>query len=177
MLLFACQSDGENDSHESASVLMLQVDYTTNVFESGVELSFPVPAQTFTVGIDYKDPGDFGSIKIYYSEINQLLFHGGIHWMGCGEIIYPENWLPANGFTRVLTADYQFPENGFENIFIFGSEDDFNYDAVWKSVQGIVKVREYLSCNPEQKVKLFLYMPSVGAGDPKDWKWILFLKK
>ena len=28
-----------------------------------------------------------------------------------------------------------------------------------------------------QKVKLFLYKPSVGMGDPLDWDWIVYLKK
>jgi len=44
------------------------------------------------------------------------------------------------------------------------------------SVQSLVKVREYLSKNPKTPVKLFLYTPSVGAGNPEDWDWIIFLK-
>ena len=40
-----------------------------------------------------------------------------------------------------------------------------------------MEVRDLLSSNPEQKVQYFLYRPSVGEGNPADWKWILFLHK
>jgi hypothetical protein len=52
-----------------------------------------------------------------------------------------------------------------------------DYNPVWYPVQQLIKVREYLQLNPEQTVKVYLYTPGVGVGDPEKWKWILFLKK
>jgi hypothetical protein len=169
-------SKAKNNSSNENKILLLKMDYTTNTFEGGKELLFQQPSETFTVTDDYKSPGDFGSIKLFYSEINETLFYGTIVWMGCGKISYPENWLPAEDFARTVTADYVFPANGFENIFN-PQNDIFDYDMVWRYIQNIIKAREYLQSNPSQRVKLFLYQPSVGDGNPKDWKWILFLKK
>jgi hypothetical protein len=169
-------SKAEDNTGKENKILLLKVDYTTNTFEGGKELLFAQPAETFTITNKYKEPGDFGSIKLFYSEINETLFYGTIVWMGCGKISYPENWLPAEDFVRTADKNYVFPANGFENIFN-PFDNTFDYNIVWGYIQNIIKLREYLQSNPSQKVKLFLYQPSVGVGDPKDWKWILFLKK
>ncbi|MCL2650574.1 MAG: hypothetical protein FWD60_06045 [Candidatus Azobacteroides sp.] len=166
----SCGSDG--------NVLMLKVDFLTNTFEGGYEYSFDNAPNSFTITTDYLSPGDFGYIKLFYSEINEMLFYGTIVWMGCGKIYFPTDLLSANNFDRVLTDDYVFPANGFENLFPESSfYPETGYEPIWSSVQSLVKVREYLHANPQQKVQLFLYTPSVGVGDPADWDWILFLKK
>jgi hypothetical protein len=177
---FACNNTIEPEAVEGSDsdnqILLLKVDYTTNTFEGGKELFFTQPAETFTITSEYKEPGDFGSIKLFYSEIDEPLFYGTIIWMGCGKILYPENWLPVVDFARTITEDYVFPANGFENVFnSYGNTLD--HRIVWGAVQNVIKAREYLQSNPNQKVKLFFYQPSVGMGDPKDWKWIVFLKK
>ncbi|MDR2057624.1 MAG: T9SS type A sorting domain-containing protein [Dysgonamonadaceae bacterium] len=155
-------------------VLLLKVDYTTNQFEGGHKPEFMQLPETFTLRTEYEEPGDFGWIKVYFSELDELLFHGDIVWGGCGDIIYPATWLNADEFEYVLTEDYIIPSNGFENIFN-PEEKDYDYTLPWSVVQGIVDVRQMLAANPRQRVKLFLYTPSVGAGDPADWKWIIFL--
>jgi hypothetical protein len=181
VLLITLASCGKKESTEdSASVegdiLMLIVDYTTNNFEGGTELSFSEKSDAFTVTWDYDAPGDFGGIKLFYSEINEMLFSGTIIWMGRGTIEYPENILPAEHFVRTLVNNYIFPENGFEHVFFEGTTLDDEYNPVWASVQNVIKARKYLASNPSQKVKIFFYTPSVGSGNPADWKWILFLK-
>lgn len=155
-------------------VLVLKVDYTTHVFESAAELSFSEPLDTLVIATDYKEPGDFGSIRFYYPQINEDLFSGGIIWMGTGKIDYPENWLDAQNFILTDTEDYVSPKNGFENIFDIYGEGE-SYSQAWMSLQYIIKVREFLKSNPEQKVKLFLYTPTVGSVDPLKAKWIFFV--
>lgn len=156
-------------------VLMLKVDYTTNTFEGGTELSFDAPNTTFTIETEYQEPGDFGWIKLYYAEQEAKIFDGEIHWMGLGTLHYPESFEPASSFEHVLTDDYVTPEAGFENVFN-PSEQVYDYTQPWSHVQGLVKVRQYLQTNPTATVKLFLYTPSVGIGDPADWDWIIILK-
>jgi hypothetical protein len=146
------------------------------MFKGGKEMNFVNSSPTFTVTQEYESPMDFGYLKLYYKEINELLFHGTIVWAGCGEMKFPQNVLAANQFEGVLTCDYISPKNGFENIFNLGNQT-YNYDYVWSSVQSLEKAREYLRSNPEQVVKMFLYKPSVGAGNPEDWYWVIFLKK
>ena len=161
---------------ESTNVLMLVSDYTTNTFEGGKAFQFEDSPKEFTLKTEYKEPGDFGYIKLYYSEINQLLFHGEIIWMGSGKILFPEKLTPAKDFEFVTTKDLVSPKNGFECIHR-AIDQTVEMGQVWKSVQGLVKARAYLSANPEQKVKYFLYTPSVGVGNPEEWKWVFFLKK
>jgi hypothetical protein len=161
----------------AGSVLLLKVDYLTNDFEGGYELEFDNVPSSFNIRREYQSPGDFGYVKYFYAETGALLFHGTIIWRGEGQIEYPENLLPASSFQHLITEDLVYPQNGFEKIGVAEPEPNIDYTPIWQSVQGLVKVREYLQANPTQKVKVFLYTPCVGVGDPAHWKWILFLKK
>lgn len=163
------------DESGVSKVLVLKVDYLTNKFEGGTELTFTKSSPNFNIQPIYISPGDFGNISMIYQDINELLFDGSIIWMGEGNIKYPRNFIPANRFEIVLTSDYVIPKNGFENVFN-PNNTNYDYSQIWMSVQSLVKVREYLSKNPKTPVKLFLYTPSVGAGNPEDWDWIIFLK-
>ena len=177
-ILFGCNSDNIDiniDTDAPNQILMLKVDYTTNAFEGGMIFGFPKKTDHFTIESKYFEPSDFGSVQLIYKELNQPLFSGTIHWMGLGKMTFPEKLEPDNSFEFVLTEDLLYP-NGFENVFNPDNRE-LDYEKVWLSVQGLVKVREFLAANPNQKAKLFLYTPSVGVGDPTDWDWIIYLKK
>jgi hypothetical protein len=88
---------------------------------------------------------------------------------------YPQNLLNANQFDRVMTTDYVIPSAGFENVFN-PDNSPYNYNTIWTSVQSLVKVRQYLISNPNATVKIFLYTPSVGIGNPEEWDWFIFMK-
>ena len=175
-LLTGCDSENTFVKERSGQVLMLKVDYTTNRFEGGTEFHFSPSADDFTIENEYKEPGDFGYVKLRYKELTEPLFEGTIHWMGLGEMSYPEKLEPADMFDRVLTEDFVYPVNGFEDVFN-PQNLDLEYDDAWLAVQNLVKAREYLRAKPSQKVKLFLYTPSVGVGNPEDWCWIIYLKR
>lgn len=178
--LFAILILGASCSKEAPTanqVLMLKVDYLTNTFEGGKEFTFSTPATTFSISKQYKEPSDFGYLKLTYQELNEPLFDGSIVWAGLGKINYPKDILPSNEFDVVRTTDIVRPKNGFENIFDpVISPHVFDYEPVWQSIQKLVKVRAYITTNPTATVKLFLYRPSVGFGDPADWDWIIYLK-
>jgi hypothetical protein len=176
LALAACsENDGPKEEVVGMEILLLKVDYTTNRLEGGAWLPIENSPETFTTRIEYNEPGDFGGIKVYFSEIDELLFHGDIIWMGRGDIIYPDTWLDAEEFEHVPTYDYFTPRSGFEYIFNPGNAI-YNYEfPEWRAAQGLVEVRRILRADPQQVVKLFLYTPSVGAGNPADWKWIIFL--
>ena len=161
----------------NGNVLMLKVDYLTNTFEGGYEFTFDNVPNSFTIRREYISPGDFGYVKFFYYETGDMLFHGSIIWMGEGQIHFPKNLLPASVFDAVDMTDFVTPENGFENIMAEFQQNNIDYELIWGHVQNLVKVREYLKANPEQKVKIFLYTPCVGVGNPAHWDWILFLKK
>lgn len=174
LFAFSCTKKTCQDENDN-KVLMLQVDYITNVFEGGQEIELGAYNSSFATDVDYQAPGDFGSIKILYQPTNQTLFHGTIHWMGLGQRIFPASLIPANNFELAITNDFITPSAGFENIFNPTNTPYFYMDA-WSAVQKYQKVRAYLQSNNASPVKIFLYMPSAGPGDPTNWKWILFLK-
>ncbi len=154
--------------------MLLKVDYITNTFEGGKELTFSEPTPTFTITTDYKSPGDFGSIKLIYKELNEKLFDGTIIWMGKGQISFPTQLIEPKEFSVIKTYDILYPV-GFENIFDPNNQT-YDYTPMWLKVQHLAKVREYLKSNPKAKAKIFLYTPSVGVGNPADWDWIIILK-
>ncbi|SUV33194.1 hypothetical protein [Bacteroides pyogenes] len=181
-ILFACNSADMNSNFETGlesnapnQVLLLRVDYTTNTFEGGTILGFDKKTEDFTIENEYVVPSDFGSVKLIYKELWQPLFEGTIHWMGRGKMTFPKKLQPASAFKHISTYDLRYPI-GFENVFNPDNRE-LDYDKPWISVQGLAKTREFLTANPTQKAKLFLYTPSVGAGDPKDWYWLIYLKK
>jgi hypothetical protein len=178
LTLISCSKENTRQASSttnSNNVLVLKVDYNTNQFEGGKELTFADTSSNMSITNQYVAPGDFGNIKLKYQELNEILFDGTIVWAGLGQVNYPQNLLNANQFDRVMTTDYVTPVSGFENVY---NPDNtvYNYTAIWTSVQSIVKVRQYLYSNPNATVKIFLYTPSVGLGNPADWDWFIFMK-
>ncbi len=155
-------------------VLLLKVDYITNTFEGGKEFNYSNQTSTFTIRTEYQSPGDFGGIQLYYQELNSKLFDGSIVWAGLGHILYPTSFLPPSAFNTINTL-VAVPQPFFENVFN-PNNTIYTYDAVWSSVAYLEKVNQYRSSNPNATVKIFLYTPSVGIGNPSDWKWILVFK-
>lgn len=182
ILLTSCSTDllnqanGTDLANQSGNnkVLLLKVDYTTNTFESGKELTFDSTTTTFSTNYQYVTPADFGSIKIFYTELNTQLFYGDIIWMGTGEIHFPTDFLPASSFEFVNTfAAIDLPS--VENIFNPNNEI-FDYTNPLNQVIYLSKVIDYRASNPNASAKIFLYQPSVGIGDPATWKWIIMFK-
>ena len=182
ILLTSCSTDllnqanGTNLANQSGNnkVLLLKVDYTTNTFEGGKELTFDSNTTTFSTNYQYVTPADFGSIKIFYTELNTQLFYGDIIWMGTGDIHFPTDFQPASSFEFVNTlVPIDLPS--VENIFNPNNEI-FNYTNPLNQVVYLSKVIEYRASNPNASAKIFLYQPSVGIGDPATWKWIIMFK-
>lgn len=159
-----------------ANVLMLVVDYSSPKFEGATLFCIANAPRAFTIRHEYVAPGDFGWVKLFYDEGDKMLFHGEIIWMGNGKMLFPEKLYPAEDFNRVLTQDFVSPKNGFVNVFNPDNRTDDVSDA-WGAVQGLVIVRDFLKENPGQKINHFLYTPGVGVGDPKQWKWVFFMKR
>ena len=162
------------------NVLLLQVDATTFAFEGGKELTFDT-ASTFTIATDYVAPGDFGSVKLRYDELDATLFDGTITWMGLGEMSYPETIDSAESFVTLDEA-LEMPELAdFYEVVPGESEEglqsmDPDHQAIWAAIDNLEAVKNYRESNPEAKISLFLYTPSVGIGNPEEWDWFVILK-
>jgi hypothetical protein len=185
MLFASCAEDdaapvsNNNEANIENKVLMLKVDLQTHQFEGGKELVFP-EAEGFTITTDYVSPGDFGSIKLNYAEVEQPIFDGTITWMGLGERSYPENIDPADSFT-VIEDGVAMPELSDFELVDYGegagvADQWVDHQSIWAAIDNLQQVQAYRQSNPDAKVHLFLYTPSVGIGDPADWDWYVILK-
>ncbi|MFL9845378.1 hypothetical protein [Flavobacterium rhizosphaerae] len=181
LLAVSCNDDepGISDPNPVTGnkVLMLKVDYQTYAFEEGTQLEFE-EATNFTVGVDYHPPGDFGSVALYYSETGQKLFEGGIVWMGLGDMTYPQELNDASAF---VTMNGEVSEPEFEPVNYNEEEaapmtEDADFTAIWNAVNNLQLVNDYRAANPNATVKVFLYTPSVGVGNPADWDYFVFIK-
>ena len=69
--IFSCKKEVIKKAISTTNnVLILKVDYLTNTFEGGKELTFNQSAQSFSIINQYKVPADFGNIKLIYQELN-----------------------------------------------------------------------------------------------------------
>lgn len=182
LLAMACSDETTQDvaAVKENNVLLLKVDLLTYAFEGGKEFTFE-DAQAFTIATEYQFPGDFGGIKLKYQELDAPLFEGTIHWSGLGQMTYPQIDAPSAFASSDIAA--ALPDESLREIVEYTESPlpvewpyapDFN--ALWNAVDNLTLVKEYRQSNPNAKVNLFLYTPSVGVGDPADWDWFVILK-
>tara|TARA_B110000027_G_C15953041_1_gene226427 strand:- start:40 stop:612 length:573 start_codon:yes stop_codon:yes gene_type:complete len=178
-LMFSCDNDSEPViQNEANKVILLKVDFLTNEFEGGLEFEFST-SESFTISSTYNPPGDFGDIQLYYSELNEKIFDGTIIWLGSGERSYPEETnLPENFAT--IDENLELPESSmFETVmydeFAYYPET-IDYSSIWNSMRNLEIVKNYRNSNPQGKINLFLYTPSVGVGNPAEWDWYIYIK-
>jgi hypothetical protein len=172
----SCDSNSDNYviNQNPNKVLLLKVDYETNTFEGGNETVFPSSTATFTVTNQVIPPADFGNIKLFYSELNTKIFDGDIIWMGNGLIHFPTSFLSANQYNFINTL-VPIADPVFENVYN-PNNTNYNYPEIFNAIRYLEIVNQYRASNPNATVKLFLYTPGVGIGDPSQWKWIFIIK-
>lgn len=164
---------------ESNKVVLLKVDFTTLNLEGAKELTFEEDTDDFTISFDYQSPGDFGSIKLFYQQLGQLIFDGSIIWLGLGEIAFPVSFINVENLNTIDNPVEAPPVSLFQNVlydeFAYYPED-LDYMALWDAVDNLELVSEYRLNNPDAAINVFLYTPSVGVGNPLDWDYFIILK-
>ena len=159
-------------------VAVLKIDYLTQMFEGGQELTFETSSD-FSITTNYHSPGDFGSVQLIYSEVGQPIFDGTIIWMGLGERSVPETLQGSTEFETITNPVDMPSENMFELVmydeFAY-YPDDLSFISLWDAIKNLEIVQDYRLENPDATIKVFLYTPSVGVGDPADWDYYIFLK-
>ena len=168
----------ETDLHKH--ILISKVDYltfrykgfyalnVTNKLNSGNEIPFLS---------QYQSPGDFGYIKLFYRNTNNLLMDGSIIWMGCGHLNFPDNFragLPMdNGLPYPGQSRIAFINDGghYETVT---NENDLQH--IWQSVSRQKEFQHYYG-NSSKKVAVYLYTPSVGVGNPADAYYLVFTEQ
>ncbi|OJJ15705.1 hypothetical protein BKI52_38130 [marine bacterium AO1-C] len=177
VFLFSCTK--QEEAEPQTQIAMLQVDFTTNQFEGGVEYTLK-KEQDFKISSTYQAPGDFGEIQLFYGDQGQKVFDGTIVWAGLGKRVFPESIQAKETFGKIETP-LSAPSNAiFEKVmydeFAYYPEE-INYTALWNAIADLEVIATYRKSNPKGKIHLFLYTPGVGVGDPQKWDWLIFVEK
>jgi len=176
IIMFNGCKDGE--TVKKGNILILKVDYQTFKFEGGAEQNVTgnmASRDSIPLKIDYKSPGDFGEIALYYKPSNQLIFKGSIIWMGNGQISHPATFVPAERYSASANAA-PFPGNDrFQSITVNQTKIQNDLRPVWKAVQKLSIVSAYQKSG--KLIGIMLYTPAVGIGDPTKWKWLIIMEK
>lgn len=181
LVLSACKKDNTNFTKDYSGnrLVMLQVDYKTFNFEGGKEFTFDEDTDEFTLKGIYQSPGDFGGVKLYYDELDELLFEGSVIWMGTGKRSFPKKLDKASDFksfdSKVSMPDNDLFTGTFEGLPTTEFTDS-EKTKIWKAIDDLKLVSAYRELNPDGKVNIYLYRRSVGIGDPAEWDWLVFLK-
>ena len=142
-------------------LLLLQIDYLTYTFEKGIELTLSGNtslSDSLPIILDYRAPGDEGSISLLYQPTNDTVFHGVIIWMGYGDMLYPSSLDTATVFDT-LTTSIPMPDNSqFQKIY--GSYE--NLTAIWEAIDNLEIVSRYLARS--KRIGYFLY----NRSEPRD---------
>lgn len=179
-LVLGCKNDDDTSvlPVNENKVLVLKVDFETNILEEGKELIFETE-KDFGITTEYMPPGDFGSIALLYEDTEEKIFSGTIIWSGTGAISYPENFIASSDFEKE-DMPLEMPDiTVFQNV-IYDEHiyypDVIAYQEIWDAIDSIKLLKEYRASNPGANIHLLLYTPAVGIFDPSLADWIIIVK-
>lgn len=175
-LMTACSKE-ISKLHDN-QLLLLQVDYVTHTFEGGKVLSIDseiTAVDTIPIIVNYLPAGDFGNISLFYESEDQMIFDGSIIWMGTGERKFPVDFASVNDFSTIENPIPKPDNSKFQFIHQNSLLEDFDYQSIWDAISNLEVVEEHLTSH--KKIGIFLYTPSVGAGDPNTWDYYVILNK
>ena len=175
------KEDSKDEENVSKSIIMLKIDYLTYNFEGGqlIELApYTNLTDTLPLIVNYIEPLNTGSLKISYKSSNTtgLVFDGSIVWMGLGSRTFPSLLVDASSFPVLTTPLNTIDSSEFHVVHYDLAPQQIYYDSIWGGIKHLKIVDEFRRVD-SPKMSLFLYRPSVGAGDPADWDWYILLEK
>lgn len=183
LLLVGCKKKQDNDQDNvSKRLLLLKVDYLTHDFEGGQQLemaAYTNLSDTLPLIVNYVEPSDFGSISIYYNStsMTSLVFDGSIIWNGgAGSRSFPSVLADAVNFPLLSSPLADVDSTEFHVIHYDLAPQQIYFDSIWDGIKNL-QVTDYYRSAAATKMSLFLYQPSVGAGDPADWDWYIVMEK
>lgn len=161
-------------------ILISKVDYLTFRYKGFYALNVTDKLNTgdeIPFMAEYREPGDFGYIKLFYRNTSNLLMDGTIIWSGCGELSFPSSFRAG----RQLNGSVSYP--GQAHISFINNEGDYitvtdesELQRVWQTLSKQEEFRHYYG-NTQKKVAVYLYTPSVGVANPADAYYLVFTEQ
>lgn len=168
-------NNDNNNYMNSNKVMVLKLNCITRKLEGGIEYLYNQPTDSFHIDLETEVFDNYNTVRIKYRELDRTLFYGTSLQNGIGQMIIPEAFDPSEYFDTVLTNDFIYPINGFYNIPNDALAQSQYYN-LWKPIQKLKKVREYIQENPNQIVTFYLYNTCIGNSSLNEQCWLIFLK-
>ena len=198
LMLAACSkksSDTESsiqgnlrESDLKKDILICKVDYQTFRYEGFYALNVSEKQDSgseIPIVAEYKEPGDFGSIKLYYRTNDNLLLDGTIVWNGCGALAFPDSFragqqmkegLPYPGQERIDCLDEKgkYVAGKEPPYAIIADENDLQH--IWQSVSVQKEFQHYYG-NTTKKMAVYVYAPAVGVMKPEKASYLIYIEQ
>ena len=163
---------------DSMNFAILISNYQTYEFEMGHFSTHQLCNNCDSIGLPlemiFELPNDNGSITFKYEVTSDTLFYATIIWLGTGQIILPDNLLPADSFDVTNQNPNSPLSTEYINIIEYDSlEYKTEADSAWNRLKSLDIVNVFSEY--PYRIGNYLYTPSVGGGSPTEWKWITFL--
>jgi hypothetical protein len=161
------------------NLAVLALDYLTYEFEEGALNYYPqcsgCDADSLPFEVTFNSPSDFGDITFEYTETGDTLFFGTIIWLGTGELLQPDNFLPAGRYGELSAAAGEPVRKEYFNIYPQMDPAEFaaRADTAWAIVNRLDIAWDFAM--EDYRAGFYMYAPSVGAFNPNAAKWIVFL--
>lgn len=172
--------NGDSLTGMNNEILTMKVDYLTFNYEGYTtqHISNQIhDTDTIPFLAHYVPACDFGQIKLYYNDTNNMLFYGDIIWMGCGELFHP------NKFNKGLCNKMYLPYPGINKIGLINEQGAYIQiqneqilQQIWNTVSKQEEFQRFY-LNSKKRIAVYLYTPSVGVGNPAEWDFIVFVEK
>ena len=170
---------------DSVNFAVLISDYHTYEFEKAYFSVHEPSTNTenkLPIESIYNSPADYGDITFLYSVNNDTLFSGEIIWQGVGNIIFPQNFIPADSFSigetilsEPLSFEYFTNHSGLDST-VFKTKAD----SAWDKIKNLDIVNSF--SNQTYRVGIYLYTPGSSVevdtlifSDFVEAKWVTFL--
>ncbi len=163
---------------DSMNLAILVVDYQTYTFEGGYFSRYPLciscDQDSLPFVITKVPAADFGWVTIQYAPTGDTLLHATIVWMGEGQILFPDTLFPPEIFSAVPTMVAKPPAVQYlETLWLDSSAVIAKTDSAWMAIQSLDITNDF-DQHPF-RVGFYFYAPALGAFDPNQAKWVLFL--
>ena len=168
------------ESDLKKDILICKVDYLTFQYKGFYALNVSGKTNNgdlIPITSECMSRGDFGFIKLYYRDQNNLLLDGTIVWNGCGKLSFPES------FRAGLPEKEAIPFPGIEHFARLSeggqyveTADEWEMKHIWQSVSYQKEFQHYFS-NATKKAAVYLYAPSVGLFNPYEAYYLVFVEQ
>ena len=168
----------EEDLHHH--ILISKVDYLTFKYKGfyAMDVSGKINnGSEIPFLAEYQEPCDFGYIKLYYHNSNNLLMNGTLGWCDGGDLLFPTNFRAGETTSTSLPYPGQYHFTFINNVGAYVTvTDELELQRVWQCVSRQREFQHYYG-HTSKKVAVYRFPPSSAGGNLSDAYYLVFTEQ